>query len=609
MRKPLLIVLIFAGALAASHQGAAQLPSRTAQNSQDTSASPQKALAFTTTDKITVPLRFDHYYTYEQVGEALRALHDAYPALATIDVVGKSEEGREIWALTVNNPKTGPALDKPGVYVDGNIHGNEIQAAEVALGFLNRLLVLYGSNPQITELVDRNAFYVIPVVNVDGRHHFFRDANTPSSSRSFRIPKDDDRDGLVDEDGPDDLDGDGNICSMRKRDPFGQYKTDPEEPRLMVRIKPGEKGEWTLLGEEGIDNDGDGRINEDEEGYVDGNRNWGLNWQPPYVQSGSGDYPFEAAGLRAIAKFILDRPNIIVVYAFHNSGGMYLRGPSAKTAGPMNSSDVGVYDILGKNAEKIVPGYRYLVTWKDLYTTTGDFTDFTYNILGAYSFVGELYVTGTEFYRGADEKPQAQLSSTEGNPQERERLKFSDNVVQGELYKAWKPFKHPQYGDIEIGGWVKMSSRLPHPFMLNELVFRNASAVLFAAGQTPQISMEVFSIEKIGDRLFRVRVRLVNAHGIPSMTYAAAQRNVAPQDILKVSGPGITVVAGGKLLDPYQDRVDYKPFRPDVQRLQVPGNGKVEYQFLVSGKGAVTFDYASTKAGKLKTTVELKPTP
>ncbi len=574
-------------------------------------AAAQKASAFTTTEKIIVPLRFDHYYTYDQVGEALRALHAAYPSLTTIDVVGKSEEGRDIWAMTVNNPKTGPALSKPGVYVDGNIHGNEIQAGEVALAFLNRLLVLYGSNPQITELVDRNAYYVVPVVNVDGRYHFFRDANTPDSGRSFRIPIDDDHDGLVDEDGPDDLDGDGNICSMRKRDPFGRYKTDPDDPRVMVPIKAEEKGEWTILGDEGIDNDGDGRINEDEAGYVDGNRNWAHNWEPPYVQSGSGDYPFQAVGLRAIAKYILDRPNIIVVYAFHNNGGMYLRGPSSKAEGPMNPSDVAVYDVLGKNAEKIVPGYRYLVVWKDLYTTHGDFTDFTYNLAGAYSFVGELFITDTEGYHGAEEKPQGPgaINLPTDNARERERLKFSDNVVQGELYKPWKPFRHPQYGDIEIGGWVKMSSRLPHPFMLNDLVFRNASAILYAAAQTPQISMDVFSIEKIGDELFKVRVRLVNAHAIPSMTFAAAQKKVLPRDQLRVSGQNSKVVAGGPLLDPFLDRVDYKAFKPEVQMLQVAGNGKVEFQFLVSGKGAVTFDYTSKKAGNLSKTVELKPAP
>ncbi len=602
MKRLLAITAILLVVPAASYRGVAQSRGPAQAKQAASKASPAA------TEAITVPLRFDHYYTYEQVGEALKALHEAFPAFTTLDVIGRSEEGRDIWAMTVNNPKTGAPLDKPGVYVDGNIHGNEIQAGEVCLSFLNGLLTRYGSNKQVTELVDRNAYYVVPVVNVDGRYHFFHDPNTPSSNRSFRIPKDDDRDGLVDEDGPDDLDGDGNICTMRKRDPFGRYKTDPEEPRLMVRCKPEEKCEWTLLGDEGIDNDGDGRLNEDPEGYVDGNRNWGFNWAPPYVQEGSGDFPFEAAGMRAIAKYMMDRPNITVVFAFHNNGGMYLRGPSTKAEGPMNASDVGVYDVLGQNAEKIVPGYRYLVSWKDLYSTYGDFTDFTYNVMGAYSFVGELFVTETETYRLAKEKPApTDTDLLEDNPQqERERLKFSDNVVQGELYKPWTPFKHPQYGDIEIGGWVKMSSRLPHPFMLPDLAFRNASAVMFAASQTPRVTMDVFSVEKAGPDLFKVRVRLANDHAIPSLSYDAVQKRAFPKDILKVSGPGAKVLAGGLLQDVYRDQVVYKAKRPEVQMLQVPGYGKADYQFLISGKGPVTFDYQSRKAGKLSKTVELK---
>ena len=241
--------------------------------------------------EMTVPLRFDQYYTLDQVYEALRALNKAYPQLTTLETVGKSEEGRPLMAMTVNNPKTGAALDKPALYVDGNMHGNEIQGGDISLYLLDYLLGGYGKNPEITALVDRVCLYVVPVVNVDGRYHFMADANTSSSNRSLRIPVDDDRDGLFDEDGPDDLDGDGNICMMRKKDPFGPYKTDPEDPRLMVRIKPGEKGEWTMLGDEGIDNDGDGQVNEDGEGYVDPNRNWGFDWAPSYVQGGSGEYP------------------------------------------------------------------------------------------------------------------------------------------------------------------------------------------------------------------------------------------------------------------------------------------------------------------------------
>jgi hypothetical protein len=619
-RQLLVTVSLAALAVASPHARQGQSSPRPAQPANTREASPkpaQPAKAWqlgVTTDKITVPLRFDHYYTYEQIGEALLALHAAYPDLTKVESVGRSEEGRDIWAMTVNNPKTGAPLDKPGVYVDGNIHGNEIQAAEVALSLLNRLLTLYGHNEEVTRIVDRNVFYVIPSVNVDGRYHFFHDPNSPGSNRTIRVPRDDDRDGLVDEDGPDDLDGDGNITEMRKRDPFGQWKTDPEEPRLMVRVKPGEKGEWTRLGDEGIDNDGDGKLNEDDAGYLDGNRNWGFNWAPPYVQSGSGEYPFQAAGMRAIARFLVDRPNIIVVFAFHNNGGMYLRGPSTKAGEPLNPQDVGVYDILGKNAEKIVPGYRYLVSWKDLYPTYGDFTDFTDNVVGSYGFVGELFVTASETYRQPPKAGAPLTAPTDdedvlggsGIEQERERLKFSDRVAQGELFRPWKPFKHPQFGDIEIGGWVKMSTRLPHPFMLTDLAHRNASAVLFAASQTPDISLEVMPPEKAAGDLYKIRVRVANAGAIPSMTFNAVQRKIHPQDTLTVSGKGVTVVSGGPVAGSPIEEVRYKANRPDVQFLQVPGQGKVDFQFLLSGKGEVTFAYRSFKAGKAAKTVTLQ---
>ncbi|MCK4890029.1 MAG: hypothetical protein KAS97_08860, partial [Candidatus Aminicenantes bacterium] len=58
-------------------------------------------------DKVKIPLSFDYYYSYEMVVSAVKKLHKAYPELTRLDAVGKSEEGRVIYALTINNPKTG----------------------------------------------------------------------------------------------------------------------------------------------------------------------------------------------------------------------------------------------------------------------------------------------------------------------------------------------------------------------------------------------------------------------------------------------------------------------------------------------------------------------
>ena len=558
-------------------------------------------------EPITLPLRFDHYYTYDQIVSAMKMLNKAYPELTELEIIGKSEEGRDIYLITINNKTTGASSEKPGVYVDGNIHGNEIQASEVCLYLANRLLENFGKNDKLTEVVNKNAWYILPCVNVDGRVHFFTDPNNPSSGRSIRIPVDDDKDGLVDEDYPDDLNKDGNISIMRKKDPFGKFKSDPDDPRLLVPAKPGEMGEWTILGEEGIDNDGDGRINEDSEGYVDGNRNWGYNWNPPYVQPGSGLYPFEGSGIKAIGAWLLTHPNIIMIYAFHNSGGMFLRGPTTKKAGELPVEDLSVYNYLGKNNEQIVPGYRYLLSWKDLYPTLGDFTDFTDNLIGTYSFVGELTANNTETYSG---KPINTPNSPEtifgdDTQQERERLKFNDNVVNGELYSSWKKFNHPAYGEIEIGGWVKMSSRLPHPFMLQDMVHRVSAEVIFSAVQTPEVKLDVTDKKNIGKNLYQVTVRLSNSKVMPSMTYLSVKNKLYTEDILSIRGDGIKVISGGLLTNPYNNLVVFKEYRPEVQFCQVPGLGKIEYRFIISGKGKVNIEYLSRKAGKRSAQIDL----
>ncbi len=111
-------------------------------------------LASTVTAADKVKLTFDHYYDGPAVTAALKSLHRSYPDLTELRSIGVSEEGREIWALTINNRATGTDTDKPGIYVDGAIHGNEIQATEVCLYLAWYLLDGYDRMEMIKELVD-----------------------------------------------------------------------------------------------------------------------------------------------------------------------------------------------------------------------------------------------------------------------------------------------------------------------------------------------------------------------------------------------------------------------------------------------------------------------
>jgi hypothetical protein len=198
------------------------------------------------------------------------------------------------------------------------------------------------------------------------------------------------------------------------------------------------------------------------------------------------------------------------------------------------------------------------------------------------------------------------MAALSGGITDRERIKFSDNLAQGELYKPWAAFKHPLYGDIEIGGWVKMSSRLSAPFMIKDLVHRNSMNVIFSAKQVPEVGLEVTGVQPAGKNLYRLRTRLVNSKAIPTMSYYAQKVNLYPKDTLRVEGPSAKIVAGGQLTDPYGDQVVYKKHRPEVQFLVVPGFGKIEHEFLVEGKGTITVTYESRHAGKIRKTVQIE---
>lgn len=554
-------------------------------------------------------LTFDHFYDGPAVEKAVHDLHQAYPQLTELRSLGKSEEGRDIWLLTINNPATGTDRDKPGVYVDGAIHGNEVQATEVCLYLAWYLLDGYDRIPMIKELVDSRVFYIVPVVNVDNRWHFFEGPAGYDIGRSAVVPYDDDRDGLKDEDGIDDLDGDGEIVEMRIKDSFGEWKSDPSDPRVLVRIKPGEKGEWRLIGDEGIDNDGDGRLNEDPPGYLDMNRNYGYKWQPPYAQDGAGDFPLSAKPTKAIADFIVTKPNIAFVFAFHNSGGMILRGPGSKLAGTYSPNDIQVYDFLGLEGEKIIPGYRYLKGFKDLYTTHGDFDEWMFSCLGVYGFTGELFMSRQEQYRlpGEDKRrpDNEEERSYYGGTPALERQKFNDQVNQGVMFRDWEKFDHSQYGEVEIGGWRKLTTRIPPTFMLQEMVHRNASLVIMVARNTPEIKLEVMETKKLAGDLTRLRVRVSNKNAIPSISARALRYDLVRKDIIKIEGSGIQVVSGGILDDAVLDRLQPVEYRPWMLFASIPSFGATEVQWIVKGKGRATITYEALKATDKTLVVDL----
>jgi hypothetical protein len=185
-----------------------------------------------------VTMSWNRYYTNAGIADFCNRLAKAYPNLVTISSAGKSVQGRDMTYLTVTEKNGVPDTHKPGYYVGANVHSIEIQGTEMAMYLAWYLCEMHASSTFIRELLRDKVFYIFPTINPDGREHFMTLAATP---RSGLAPRDDDRDGLFDEDGFDDLNGDGERSQMRKRNPNGEYKADPDDPRKMVRVAPGER--------------------------------------------------------------------------------------------------------------------------------------------------------------------------------------------------------------------------------------------------------------------------------------------------------------------------------------------------------------------------------
>src|SRR5947209_1776312 len=105
---------------------------------------------------------FSHYYKYDELVAFLRAMADAYPELITLEAIGKSHEGRDIWIALLTNKATGPVLEKPGYWIDANTHAGEVTGSAVALYTIHYLLTRHGADERVTRLLDDYMVYVLP---------------------------------------------------------------------------------------------------------------------------------------------------------------------------------------------------------------------------------------------------------------------------------------------------------------------------------------------------------------------------------------------------------------------------------------------------------------
>ena len=564
------------------------------------------------------------YPTYGEKVQLLQALEKKYPQLAGLSVIGKSRMGREQHLLTITAKATGAPETKPAMWVDGAIHGNEINGITCALYTAWYLLTRYDYDPYVRRIVDSTTFYILPGLNVDANDSYASFPNTENNPREPYRPGDDDGDGLYDEDQTEDVDGDGEISNMFVEDPTGDLKLSPDGRRFVRIADAREEGRrFRRIGNEGFDNDGDGRINEDDLGGPDPNRNFAYGWS---LDAG-WPYPMSEVETRNVFEFQRAHGNIFAAFHFHNTGRLIMfSAPLDTRATTMTVEQRREQEtrVAGQLAEMrktdrwaqlfprvaapeyqqdmdaqmaiVTQGARILKDYTPTFSgLSGQAQAASYFMLGAYGYLIELW--GRPPLTDADLNGDGAVSDSEVDA-------WFERDLTGEGWVMPHAVKHPDLGEVWIGGnGRKHTGRTPPARYMEEEARRVALFVLHSASQFPRVEIDTVTVRPATGDLYWVDAVVKNDRVYPTSSDRAVQLGTAVKDRLSIGGsPNITLVElpeGAIRTDPADEGDAATPVGSRPAEFRLKGRETLRFRALVrmSGKEGWIEVKTASKAG------------
>jgi len=619
---------------------------------------------------------FSAYHSYDNLTRELKSLVNANSSIASIESLGQSSQGRDIWLVTIGNRSGTPLDERPGMLISANFEGDHLIGSEISLSVIDYLLGNYSSDEAVKNSIDRHVFYIIPRINPDGAEHMF--ANVKAGIKTNMSPYDGDNDGRMDEDGPEDLNKDGFITMMRVKDGSGLYMIDKDDARIMKKADAaqGESGEYSIYWE-GIDNDNDGFINEDPVGGVDINRNFQHAY--PYFKDDAGWHMVSEKESLALMKWVIKQRNIAIMLNFGESDNLIVppnqKGvlssdraidlqrianesySEAGTVGMVNTQGRSRYgawmrmsrgqgsqassggrqrpvrnaattfntadlEYFSKASEK----YRELTgikTQPPLREPAGAFFQYGYFQYGVLSFS----TPGWGFHSGdnqearrrpsADERENvtqapsqirlagrtgasrpgatgmAAAGRTAGKGIDKEYISYLDNnSIDG--FVNWQTFDHPEFGEIEIGGFKPYEINNPSSSRINDLGEAHAEFAVWLAGLYAEIKIVKAEVENHGGGIFRIKAAIENKGFLPTaLNHGVTSRSVKPTMVQLDVDPE-TIISGSAKTNFFQ---------------ALNGSGdRQEYEWLIQAKQGDTVEIKviSQKAGSDKVNITLK---
>lgn len=467
-----------------------------------------------------VDISFDHYYRYDELTSLLNAFAEAYPNLVTIESIGKSYEGRDVWLVTVTNTETGSHDTKAALWVDGNIHATEVSPTTACMYLLHKLTTGYGNEDDITRALDTRTFYICPRVNPDGAEWAL--ADKPKLIRSSTRPYPYDEEPLPEGLTTEDVDGDGRMLMMRFLDPNGQWKKHPDEPRLMVRRDPTEIGGeyYRILPEGTIENyDGATIAPKPIKENLDLNRNFPGHWRQESEQRGAGPYPTSEPEVRNIVDFIMKHPNICGALTYHTWSGVLLRPYGTKPDEEMPAEDLWTFQKIGAKGTELTNYPNISVFHEFKYhpkeVITGVFDDWLFDHYGLFAWTVEIW--SPQRQAGIEEYKYIEWYREHEVKDDLTMLKWSDETLDGKGYIDWYTYEHPQLGTVELGGWDMMYCwRNPPPQFLEKEVAPFSDWMVWYALIFPELEIYQVDVTPLGGDNYSLRLVVQNTGWLPS---------------------------------------------------------------------------------------------
>ncbi|HET7400643.1 MAG TPA: M14 family metallopeptidase [Usitatibacter sp.] len=469
------------------------------------------------------------YVDYGELMQQLQAWAREQPHLVRLGTIGKSAEGRDIPLLTIGRE---PDEGRPAAWVDGNMHATELCGSSVALAIAEDVIGLHQGGPgprpwpleggtatrgaippHVREILKEVTFYIVPRISPDGAEAVLKSGRYVRSS-----PVDQRRHKGHAYWEAHDFDGDGTIGFMRLQDDDGELVELEGYPNVMVPRMPDDPPPYYRLYPEGRIANFDGRRIPDpyflSDNQYDFNRNFPYSWAPEHEQEGAGDFPGSAPETRAILEFTIAHPNIFAWLNLHTFGGVLIRPLGDKPDHKMDQEDLAVFRQV-EAWMKEFSGYPTVSGFHEfLYTPEtplkGDMTDYAYHQRGCIGYVVELW----DLFRQIGVEPKKPFVDVYSRLDRKDFValaKWDRAQNKGRVFREWRKVRHPQLGDVEVGGLdLRVGISNPPYEKLDEVCAQQSAAFLRVAALLPRVAVEVVKQDVLGPNLTRIELRVVN---------------------------------------------------------------------------------------------------